>query len=54
MDQGGRGDGLGLEKWAYAGTSALLLHATSRRFIEEPNTDLIKNPKAEYGAMPIA
>jgi len=49
--------GLGLEKWAYADMSALLLHATPRQFfnfIEEPHADLIKNPKAEYGAMLVA
>ena len=48
---------LGLEKWAYADKLALLLHATSRQFfsvIEEPHADLIKNPKAEYGAMLVA
>ena len=47
-------DGLGIEKWAYVDTPALLLHAASWRFfnfIEEPHAELIKNTKAEYGAI---
>ena len=41
-------DGLGLEKWAYAETSALHLYATSRRFynyLEDAHTDVINNHK---------
>ena len=43
--------------WAYAETSALSLHATSRRFynyLEDAHTDVINNQKVENGATLLA
>ena len=50
-------DGLGLDKWAYAETSALHLYATSRRFynyLEDAHTDVTNNQKVENGATLVA
>ena len=46
-------EGLCLDKWAYAETSALHLYATSRRFYNYPgdtHTDVINNQKVKNGA----
>jgi len=50
-------DGLGLDKWTYAETSALHFYATSRRFynyLKDAHTDVINKQKVENGATLVA
>ena len=52
----GRG-GAGADKWDYAGTAALAMHATGRQFynfIEEAHENVISNQKVEHGATLVA